>query len=161
MLRAGESVVCLTASAVVRRDIYFRFTPPYDFRLQEFILAEFEFQIDELLHKLDVISGAATSSSSTAPPPLSGFPPFAHSSSSAETKESSGAASKSGSSAERRHLPAPSGPAPAGVGVDGRRLAGIDDQLFYEQDRDLTQLVDLSNFEAGLRGGDNNDKVRS
>ena len=82
--RGCKRLISNLLTAGSRTSVFSRFTSRYSFRFQEFILAEFEFQIDELLHKLDVISGAAPSSSS-APPPLSAFPPFAHSST-AETR---------------------------------------------------------------------------
>ena len=124
-------------------------------------MAEFEFQIDELLHKLDVISDAAPPSSGAAPLPGAHHAAYP-SSSGADTKDSSGIVSKSGTSSDRqhphqqllqqRHLLQQQLAAP----FDGRRLGGVDDQLIY--DHDWNQLVDLGNFESGLMNHDD-DKV--
>ena len=120
-------------------------------------MTEFEFQIDELLNKLDVISGSVppTGYGRLAALNGAGFPSAsnAHSSSSgADVKESSGSNSKSGASSERRHPQHPS------FGVENRRFAGFDDRLIYDSAADWNQLIDFGNFEAGLNANDD-DKV--
>ena len=126
-------------------------------------MAEFEFQIDELLHKLDVISGVAAPFSSSAPPPqhLSSNAAFNNQSSTSgvETKDSSGVNSKSGTSSDQRQQQQHLQQHQQQHLVSSALNYGVDDPLAYDPNHDWTQLVDLNNFEAGLVANDD-DKVR-
>jgi len=116
----------------------------------EFLFAEFECQIDELLHKLDVISGCAPSAVS--PPPLSGFPPAANSSTDAKFN-SSGTASKSGASSElrQRHQQQQQ---------QQSDIHRMDNQFAYNRDRDWAQLVDLGHLDTGALTDENDKDLR-